>query len=138
MRDLVKKLTDTYGPSGNEELVSQVIREEIESYVDEIKTDVMGNLIGIKKGNGKGKRIMLAAHMDQIGLMVTHIDDKGFLRFSNLGGISVANSINRRVLFQNGVAGVIGYETEIDSWKDITMAKLYIDTECQAKKRLKS
>lgn len=127
MRELVQKLTNIYGPSGNEELVSQFIREEIESYVDQIKVDVMGNLIAIKKGNGGGKRVMLAAHMDQIGFMITHIDDKGFLRFAKLGGISVANSINRRVLFKNGIVGVIGYETEVDSWKDITLDKMYID-----------
>ena len=127
MRELLQKLTSVYGPSGNEELVSQVIREEIESYVDEIKVDVLGNLIAIKKGNGNGKRIMLAAHMDQIGLMVTHIDEKGFLRFANIGGISVANSVCRRVIFEDGTVGVIGYETELDSWKDITLAKMYID-----------
>ena len=96
------------------------IRDRIEYYVDEIDVDVMGNLIAVKKGTGDGKRIMLAAHMDQIGLMVTHIDDKGFLRFANLGGISVANSICRRVVFKNGTVGVIGYETELNSWKDIT------------------
>ncbi|HZJ56683.1 MAG TPA: M42 family metallopeptidase [Clostridia bacterium] len=127
MKDLIQKLSGVYGPSGNEELVSEAIRGEIESYVDEIRVDVMGNLIAIKKGNGTGKKIMLAAHMDQIGLMITHIDDKGFLRFANLGGISVANSVCRRVLFQNGTVGVIGYETELDSWKDITLAKMYID-----------
>lgn len=133
MRELLQKLTSVYGPSGNEELVSQVIREEIESYVDEIKVDVMGNLIAIKKGNGNGKRIMLAAHMDQIGLMVTHIDEKGFLRFANLGGISVANSICRRVIFENDIVGVIGYETEVDSWKDITLAKMFIDIGASSK-----
>lgn len=133
MKDLVKKLTSIYGPAGNEELVSQAIREEIEPYVDEVKVDVMGNLIAIKKGNGNGKRIMLAAHMDQIGLMVTHIDDKGFIRFTNLGGISVPNSINRRVMFKDGLAGVIGYETEVDSWKDITLSKMYIDIGASSK-----
>ena len=56
MRELVKKLTSIYGPAGNEELVSQAIREEMESYVDEIEVDVMGNLIAHKKGSGNGKR----------------------------------------------------------------------------------
>ena len=94
MRELVQKLTGIYGPAGNEELISQAIREEIEPYVDEIKVDVMGNLIATRKGNGNGKRIMLAAHMDQIGLMITHIDEKGFLRFARIGGISEAYSIS--------------------------------------------
>ncbi len=133
MKELIKKLTSVYGPSGNEELVREAIRQEIESYVDEIDVDVMGNLIAIKKGTGNGKRIMLAAHMDQIGLMVTHIDEKGFLRFANLGGISVAYSVCRRVIFKNGVTGVIGYETELDSWKDITLGKMYIDIGASSK-----
>lgn len=125
MIDLMKKLTGAFGPSGNEETIAQIIREEIEQYVDEIRIDTLGNLIGIKKGNGK--KIMLAAHMDQIGFMVTYIDEKGFLRFTNLGGISVANSIHRRVKFKNGMRGVIGYETEIQDWKDIKLNRMYID-----------
>lgn len=138
MIDLIQKLSGIYGPSGNEELVSEAIREEIESYVDEIDVDVMGNLIAVKKGTGDGKRIMLAAHMDQIGLMVTHIDDKGFLRFANLGGISVANSICRRVVFKNGTVGVIGYETELNSWKDITLSKMYIDIGASGREKAES
>ncbi len=133
MRELVQKLTGIYGPAGNEELISQAIREEIEPYVDEIKVDVMGNLIATRKGNGNGKRIMLAAHMDQIGLMITHIDEKGFLRFARIGGISEAYSICRRVIFNNGIVGVIGYETELDSWKDITLSKMYIDIGASSK-----
>lgn len=125
MIDLMKKLTGAFGPSGNEETIAQIIREEIEQYVDEIRIDTLGNLIGIKKGNGK--KIMLAAHMDQIGFMVIYIDEKGFLRFTNLGGISVANSIHRRVKFKNGMRGVIGYETEIQDWKDIKLNRMYID-----------
>ena len=77
MIDLIQNYRNLWS-SGNEELVSEAILEEIESYVDEIDVDVMGNLIAVKKGTGDGKKIMLAAHMDQIGLMVTHIDDKGF------------------------------------------------------------
>lgn len=125
MIELVKKLTGAFGPSGNEEAIAQVIRDEIEKYVDEIRIDTLGNLIGIKKGNGK--KVMLAAHMDQIGFMVTYIDEKGFLRFTNLGGIFVANSIHRRIVFKNGVRGVIGYETEIQDWKDIKLNRMYID-----------
>ena len=125
MIELVKKLTGAFGPSGNEEAVAQLIREEIEQYVDEIRTDALGNLIGIKRGSGK--KVMLAAHMDQIGFMVTYIDEKGFLRFTNIGGISVANSILRPVVFKNAMRGVIGYETEIQDWKDIKLNRMYID-----------
>src|SRR5690554_939084 len=98
MKELLKKLTQAYGPSGGEEIVRDIIRNEIKDYVDEIKVDTLGNLIAVKKGCGI--KVMLAAHMDQIGFMVTHIDDKGFLRFARVGGIFVANSINRRVIFK--------------------------------------
>lgn len=127
MRELLAKLTGTYGPSGNEEEISKVIEDEIRDYVDEIKKDVMGNLIAFKKGNGQGKRVMLSAHMDQIGLMVTHIDDNGFLRFSNVGGISVLNTINSKVIFKNGTIGNVSYESEIDNIKDIKLNRMYID-----------
>lgn len=125
MKELLCKLTNVYGPSGNEELIREIIRKEIEGYVDEINVDALGNLIAIKKGSGK--KVMLAAHMDQIGMMVTHIDEKGFIRFTNLGGIGIPNSICRRVTFKNGITGVIGYETEIDNWTDIKLNKMYID-----------
>ena len=69
MFDLIKKLTGTVGVSGNEEEIREVIKEEIIDSIDEIKVDALGNLIAIKKG--KGKKIMVAAHMDEIGLMVT-------------------------------------------------------------------
>ncbi len=127
MKDLLKKLIETYGPSGNEEDIRRVIEEEIRDYVDQIDTDVMGNLIALKKGNGQGRKVMLSAHMDQIGLIVTHIDDNGFLRFSNVGGISVLNTINGKVIFKNGTIGTVSYENEIENIKDIKLNRMYID-----------
>lgn len=125
MKELLKKLTQAYGPSGSEEIVRDIIRDEIKVYVDEIKVDVLGNLIAVKKGSGM--KVMLAAHMDQIGFIVTHIDDKGFLRFSRVGGISAGNSINRRVIFKNGVTGVISYDGDIENINSIKLDKMYID-----------
>lgn len=125
MKELLKKLTQAYGPSGSEEIVRDIIRDEIKAYVDEIKVDVLGNLIAVKKGSGM--KVMLAAHMDQIGFIVTHIDDKGFLRLSRVGGISAGNSINRRVIFKNGVTGVISYDGDIENINSIKLDKMYID-----------
>ncbi|NLX71655.1 MAG: M42 family metallopeptidase [Clostridiales bacterium] len=125
MKELLKKLTEAYGPSGNEEVIRDIIRDEIKDYVDEIRVDTLGNLIAVKKGNGV--KVMLAAHMDQIGFMVTHIDDNGFLRFTRIGGISVGNSINRRVVFKNGVTGVVSYDGDVDRLSDIKLDKMYID-----------
>ena len=125
MKELLANLTGTYGPSGNEELIRQAIEKEIRDYVDEIRTDTLGNLIAVKSGSGK--KIMLAAHMDQIGLIVTNIDENGFLRFTNVGGISPFNLIHREVIFGNGVAGTIGYETEIEDIKTLKLNKMFID-----------
>jgi len=125
MKELLKKLVFCYGPAGNEEVIRECIKEEIKEYVDEMKVDVLGNLIAVKRGGGK--KVMLAAHMDQIGFMVTYIDDKGFIRFSRVGGIFVQNSINSKVVFKDGLVGVVSYESEIEDIKDVKLDKMYID-----------
>jgi putative aminopeptidase FrvX len=127
---LLKKLLETYGPSGNEEKVRDIIREEIRDYVDELKTDKMGNLIAIKKASGK--KIMVASHMDEIGIIITGIDDKGFLRFSNVGGISPYISLGQRVMFSDGTLGVVGME-DLENIKDLKLNKMYIDIGAQSK-----
>lgn len=122
--ELLKRMLSVYSPSGNESNVRELIKNAIEDYVDEISVDPLGNLIARRKGNGT--KVMLAGHMDHIGLMVTYIDDKGFLRFTNVGGISPAITLSQRVIFEDGIIGVIGNE-KIDSLKDLTLDKLYID-----------
>lgn len=117
-------LLSTYGPSGNEDAVRELIKSEIKDYVDELKVDALGNLIAHKKG--PGKRIMLAGHMDEIGLMVTYIDKNGFLRFTNVGGISPTISLSQRVVFKNGAVGVIGSEY-LENPKELKLDKMYID-----------
>ena len=129
---LLHKLLQTFGPSGNEELICEVIREEIKDYVDEIKIDQMGNLIGIKKGNGK--KIMIASHMDEIGIIATGIDDHGFIRFSNIGGVSPNVSLGQRVKFKNGTTGVI-YMEALDHIKDLKLEKMYIDIGVDSKEK---
>ena len=110
MKDLIKKLTEAYGPSGYEATMRQLIREEIRGYADEIRTNALGSLIALKRGNGRGKKVMLAAHMDEIGVMVTHIDEQGFCRFAPIGGVFPLTLLGGRVVFGNGVVGVIGME----------------------------
>ncbi|MBS4539935.1 M42 family metallopeptidase [Clostridium sp. D2Q-11] len=122
--DLLKNLVKTFSPSGNEERVRELIINEIKDYVDEIEIDNLGNLIARKKGSGK--KIMIAGHMDQIGLMITDIDKKGFLRFTNIGGISSLLSISQRVIFENGTIGVISNENVEDKNK-LKLENLYID-----------
>ena len=110
MKDLIKKLTEAYGPSGYEHYMRQLIRDEIRGYADEIHTNALGSLVAVKHGAGKGKKVMLAAHMDEIGVMVTHVDEKGFCRFASIGGVFPLTLLGGRVVFGNGAIGVIGVE----------------------------
>jgi endoglucanase len=125
LREIIKQLTETYGPSGQEERITDLIKNEIKDDVDEIEIDNMGNLIALKKGNSN-KKFMLAAHMDQVGLIVTHIDEDGFIRFSNVGGVSPYILLGERIIFANGVEGTIGKE-KLESIKDLKFSKMYID-----------
>lgn len=120
--NILKKLVTSYGPSGREDDVKEVITNEISSFVDEIYTDALGNLIAHKKGNGK--KIMLAAHMDEIGVLVTYIEENGYLRFSAVGGLYEKDLNARRVVFENGVVGIIGFDEDN---KDKKISKMFID-----------
>lgn len=128
--DLLRRLVNAFGPSGDERQIAEVIKNEIENYVDEIEYDSLGNLIARKKGNGK--KIMLAAHMDQIGLLITDIDDKGFLRFTNIGGVSPYISLGQRVIFKNGVVGAIHMEPT-DDYSKLKLENMYIDIGVKSK-----
>lgn len=128
MKSLIQKLTETFSPSGYEHDIREVIRAEIEPLVDEVRTDPMGNLIARKGQIGKnGKRIMLAGHMDEIGLIATHIDENGFIRFSGIGGLYPHTLLGGRVRFVNGVSGVIGGDRIMDVNKTLLVSQLFID-----------
>lgn len=122
--ELLKKLVNAFSPSGDEKIVAEIIKDEIKDYVDEIKIDALGNLIARKKGNGS--KIMVAAHMDQIGLLITDIDEKGFLRFTNIGGISPHISYGQRVVFKDGRIGVV-YMEHMDDINKLKLENMYID-----------
>lgn len=94
---LFKRLTEARGVPGHEEQVRQIVAEELRPLVDETQTDALGNLIGTIQGNADC-RVMLAAHMDEVGYLVKYIDDNGFLRLQQLGGISVTHMPGQRVL----------------------------------------
>jgi len=91
VKELLRKLSNAHGVSGSEGSVFALIKKELKGHVDEITEDTMGNLIAVKHGNKS--KVMLAAHMDEIGLMVKYIDDKGFIRFITLGGWYAPHSI---------------------------------------------
>ncbi len=111
MKQLLEKLSNASGVSGFEDNVRNLMMEELKGFVDELDVDNMGNLIAIKNGKPDGKKVMLAAHMDEIGLIVRYIDKNGFIKFSKLGGINDQMLLNQEVyIHSNGekILGVIG------------------------------
>jgi putative aminopeptidase FrvX len=128
MKSLIQTLVETTGPSGYETKIREVIRAEVESYADDIRVDALGNLIITQGQLGKdGKKIMLAAHMDEIGLIATHVDENGFIRFTTIGGVSPRTCVGGRVRFLNGTIGVIGHEYIKDAYKLPTFQQMFID-----------
>ena len=109
VKELLERLSNAHGVSGSEGSVLSIIKKELKGYVDEIREDAMGNLIAVRRGNKF--KVMLAAHMDEIGLMVKYIDDKGFVRFVALGGWYAPTLYNQRVVLHGSKGkcfGVIG------------------------------
>ena len=127
MNELIKKLVEAYGPSGFEGQMTELIREEIADLADEISVDAMGNLIALKKGDGSGLKVMIAAHMDEIGLMITHVTEDGFCRFTNIGGIRSHTLLGSRVQFADGRIGIVYSDRITDRGKVYGLDKHYID-----------
>lgn len=130
MKSLLKTLTETFSPSGYEDNIRRIVRKEVKPYADEIRMDGLGSLIVHKKPTVEtknSKRIMLAAHMDEIGVIVSHVDKNGFVRFSNIGGVFGRYTLGARIHFLNGVTGVVGF----DKFENVDQApplnKMYID-----------
>lgn len=113
------QLVSAFGPSGCEQEISQVIEKLAKPYVDEISRDVMGNLICRKKGSGP--KVMFSAHMDSIGLVATHINEKGFVHVGAIGGVNAARALYAPVRFQNGTKGLACAAADAD------LSKLRVD-----------
>ena len=97
---LLRRLCETPGIPGREERIRRVIIELMRPLVDEVRVDRMGNVIGVKRPEKakNPKKVMIAAHMDEIGFMVNHIDDKGFIKFVPVGGFDARTLLNQRVV----------------------------------------
>lgn len=112
MLDYLESLSNAPGVSGNEGAVRQIIREAVQEHVDEVRVDHLGNLIAVKKPQDEPKtplRVMVAAHMDEVGFMVVDIDNNGYLKFRNVGGVDPRILPAKEVLVgDKGVLGVIG------------------------------
>ncbi len=109
---LLKSICEAPGAPGFENPIRELIISEIKDHVDEWSVDNMGNVIAIKRGtkNPEGKKVMIAAHMDEIGFLVSHIDDNGFIRFQTLGGFDPKTLTSQRVIIhgREDVIGVMG------------------------------
>ena len=95
--DLIKRICEAPGIPGREDAVRPIVIEALQPLVDEISVDALGNVIARKHGKG-GPRVMLAAHMDEIGFIVRSIDDNGFIRLQNVGGFDARVLPSQRVL----------------------------------------
>lgn len=131
---LLEELTQAWGVSGREKNVRTIIRREIRDYVDECYTDAMGNLIAYKKGTDSenNKKIMYTAHMDEIGFQVTHIEGDGRIKVYSVGWTWTSAIYNDKVIFQNGVIGVVGCDGPVEEAQNKAQA-LYIDIGCTNK-----
>lgn len=122
--DTLCELSGISSPTGSETDISAKIAQLAQPYADEITTDTLGNLIVRKRGSGD--RVMLAAHMDTIGMVATHYEENGFIRFCQLGGLPKSDLHNIPVKFVNGVFGVMSYDTKTEI-KDRKLTNFYID-----------
>ncbi|MDR0396696.1 MAG: M20/M25/M40 family metallo-hydrolase [Oscillospiraceae bacterium] len=125
MLETLRAVLAVPGVSGSEENIASTIARMIKPYVDEIRSDALGNLIAVKKGSG-GKRVMLSAHMDQIGFVVTDIDEEGFLSVSNVGGFGPEAFVGKIVSFNNGTRGAVYIRPKKDG-AERAMYDVYVD-----------
>jgi endoglucanase len=131
MKKLLQKLTDTFGPSGYEDAVRKLVRAEVDPLADEIRVDALGNLNARKRpvspAGGGSRRIMIAAHMDEIGVIVSHVDENGFVRFAPIGTVLGRYILGGRVRFLNGVQGLVGYD-RLEKFNELPeAARVFID-----------
>ena len=144
VKELLKKLSDAHGVTSREGNIRDIVRAELAGVVDEFREDKMGNLIAIKRGDGFS--IMLAAHMDEIGLMVQYIDEKGFIRVVPLGGWFGPVLYCQRVILhgtKGPVPGVIGAKPphvmkEEERRKEIKIEDMFIDVGAASEEEVKN
>jgi endoglucanase len=140
VKKLLQTLTETFGPAGHEDEVRELVRKEVKPLADEISVDALGNLIA-RKRPGKTtkniKKIMIAAHMDESGVMASHVDENGFVRFSPIGSVFRRYVLGARVRFLNGTPGVIGASlaNHLDNVNELpTFDKVHIDVGATSRK----
>ncbi len=131
---LLKELCLCPSVSGREDNIRRKIEKLIAPACDEVRTDALGNLIAVKRGTGNGQRIMLAAHMDEIGFMVNFIEDSGMIRVAPVGGVSLTAAAYAPVVSESGVKGAVVPEGKVKP-ADFKADNFYIDIGAKNKKR---
>lgn len=139
MYSTIKRYISAFSVSGCERHLAEIIERDIAPYTDSIEYDAMGNLIAFKKGVDSSKRLMIASHMDEIGFMVTFIEESGLIRVGNIGGINAVASSFSSVVFENGVTGVIVLDLGTKK-EDISVKSMIVDigakSRAQAEKKV--
>lgn len=130
MKDLLLKLAEAAGPSGSEDAVREMVQKELAGVAEDVRLDAMGNLLATVRPKGRaskgGRKVLLMAHLDEVGLVVTNVEKSGFLRFSPMGRLDPHLCLGQRVRFTSGVLGVIGAEP-VEKPGDLKMDKLFLD-----------
>ena len=128
----LKRLCLVSSVSGSEEKIREEIRSIITPFVDEVSSDALGNLIALKKGRGN-KKIMLCAHMDEIGFIVNYIEENGMIRVGTLGGIRLAAASYTMLISNKGVRGALCANADAKP-ADYKNDVMYIDIGAQSKR----
>ena len=128
MKSLLKKLTETASPSGYEGPIRELIRSEVAPLAREVTVDALGNLIvHLGEKTPRGLKILIDAHMDEIGFMVSHVEKNGLIRFSALGGLFPRYLAGARVVFLDGTRGTINSDRQEDKKTIPSIEEHYID-----------
>ena len=135
IQTLQKMLPSTPSVSGREGGIREIIADVMRPLCDEVCTDAMGNLICLKRGSGAAPhRVMLCAHMDEIGFIVNFIEDNGYLRVAPIGGIHYGAAAYTEVVFENGVKGVLVPEADVPAKESPKAEKCYVDIGAASRK----
>ena len=128
MRSILKQLVEIPAPSGYEDRLRDAVRDEVEPLAEEVKKDALGNLlVRFHAPDQDASKLMLVAHLDEIGLIATHIDKNGYVRFTNMGGVYPHYLLGGRVRFLDGTRGVVDADGGGRRKKVPAISEMYID-----------
>lgn len=133
MAELLKKLSETNGVSGNENNIRDIVKEELKNITDNITVDSMGNVIAFKQGNRNDKTILVTVNIDEAGFIISKITDEGYLKFKTVGDIDARKLVSKKVIIgKERLRGVIGMkaihlQTKSERENVVDADKLFID-----------